>query len=208
MVHGKLRKCGPSLVQRRSLPGVLREMTTTCIFRIEDTDMDIEQHGDDFVVEGPRDAVVAIRDRFHEAFLVKQADIISMHPDDDKEVFFLHRRVYVDKDGWHEELESRYVDDILEKSGMGNCNIVKNLGVKSNDKYKEEDAVGQSEHSSYRSIAGLASYMCDRRCDINFATKESLRKLARPTASDMIDLKRTCRYLRGVPRCVLVFFMA
>ena len=128
-----------------------------------------------------------------------------MQPDDDKEGFFLHRRVYVDKDGWHEELEPRYVDDILEKSGMGNCNIVKNPGVKSNETYKEEDAAGQSEHSSYRSIAGLASYMCDRRGDINFATKESLRKMARPTASDMIDLKRICRYLRGVPRCGLDF---
>ena len=50
------------------------------IFRIEETDLDIEQHGDDFVVEGPRDAVVAIRDRFREAFLVKKADIISMDP--------------------------------------------------------------------------------------------------------------------------------
>ena len=64
-------------------------------------------------------------------------------------------------------------DDILEKSGMGNCNIVKTPGVESSDKVKEEDKLGQSEHSNFRSIAGLASYMCDRRGDVNFPTKES-----------------------------------
>ena len=102
---------------------------------------------------------------------MKTADIISMDPRDDKEGYYLHRRVFVDEDGWHEELEPRYVDDILEKSGMGNCNIPKTPGVKSNDKVKEEDQLGQSEHSNFRSIAGLASYMCDRRGDINFSTK-------------------------------------
>jgi len=185
--------------------GASRNDHNPCIFRIEDTDLDIEQHGDDFVVEGPRQAVVELREQLNAAFLVKKADIISMHPDDDKEGHFLHRHVYVDEDGWHEELESKYVDNILETSGMGNCNIAKTPGIKANDKVKEEDAVGQSEHSNFRSIAGLASYMCDRRGDINFPTKESLRKLARPTATDMIDLKRICRYLRGVPRCVLDF---
>ena len=110
---------------------------------------------------------------------MKKADIISMDPRDDKEGYYLHRRVSVDEDGWHEELEPRYVDDILEKSGMATCNVVKTPGVKSSEKVKEEDKVSQGEHSTFRSIAGLASYMCDRRGDINFSTKESLRKLAR-----------------------------
>ena len=74
--------------------GASRNDHNPCIFRIEDTDLDIEQHGDDFVIEGPRQAVVEIRDKFNKAFLVKKADIISLHPDDDKEGHFLHRHMW------------------------------------------------------------------------------------------------------------------
>ena len=159
--------------------GASRNDHNPCIFRIEDTDLDIEQHGDDFVVEGPRDAVVEIRDRCHEAFLVKKADIISMDPRDDKEGWCLHRRVFVDEDGWHEELEPRYVDDILEKSGMSTCYVVQTPGVKSSEKVKEEDKISQGKHSTFRSIAGLASYMCDRRGDIHCSTKGVLTKVGK-----------------------------
>ena len=87
--------------------GASRNDHSPCIFRREEMDLDIKQHGDDFLVEGPRESVVSIRERFHEALLVKKADIVSIDEQDVKEGWRLHRRVFVDEHGWHEELEPR-----------------------------------------------------------------------------------------------------
>ena len=65
--------------------GAQRNDHSPCIFRMADMDMDIEQHGDDFLVEAGRESLIWIRDRFNEAFVLERADIVSMHKDDAKE---------------------------------------------------------------------------------------------------------------------------
>ena len=62
-------------------------------------DMICEQHGDDFFVEGVRAVVSDLREWFKLNFKVKKASIISMHPEDDKEASYLHRRIYCDEQG-------------------------------------------------------------------------------------------------------------
>ena len=97
--------------------GAVRNDHNPAIFRLEDlhcssegvslgsaVDVDIEQHGDDFAVEGPRDEILKLKALFQESFLCKKADIISMHPDDNKEGWFLHKRIWCDETGWHENL--------------------------------------------------------------------------------------------------------
>ena len=70
--------------------------------------MNVEEHGDDFLVDGPREQVLALGPLFQEAFLVKMMNRISMHPEDDKEGWYLHRRISVGEQGWHEEIDPRY----------------------------------------------------------------------------------------------------
>ena len=41
-----------------------------------------------------------------------------MHPDDDKEGYFLKRHIAVDQDGWHCELDERYSKDLVSRLGL------------------------------------------------------------------------------------------
>jgi len=43
------------------------------------------------------------------------------------------------------------------------------------------------------------------RADLSFASKEASRGMSRPTAGDVVRLKRIIRYLKGHPRAVNVF---
>ena len=50
--------------------------------------------------------------------MCKKTIVVSPHKDDEKEAWFLHRRVFVDDDGWHEELDPKYVDDFVKHEGV------------------------------------------------------------------------------------------
>ena len=84
---------------------------------------------------------------------------------------------------------------------------MKTPGIKESVSKKSSatDPLSAQDHSNYRSGAGLAQYICDKRGDINFAVKEVLRKLASPTSEDDTALKRIARYLKGVPNSILDF---
>ena len=55
----------------------------------------------------------------------------------------------------------------------------------------------------YQSVAARVNYLALDRPDIQYASKELMRKMAAPTEFDEIKLKRVGRYLRGCPRLVL-----
>ena len=56
------------------------------VFRLEDANIDIEQHGDDFFCEGPRLEILKLRDKFAGGFMVKKAVVISPMPTTKKRV--------------------------------------------------------------------------------------------------------------------------
>ena len=70
--------------------------------------MNLEIHGDDFLIDGPREHLLALGPEFNKEFACKKLLIVSPHPDDLKEATFLHRRITVDKAGWHEEIDPAY----------------------------------------------------------------------------------------------------
>ena len=49
------------------------------------------------------------------------------------------------------------------------------------------------------------NYLVSDRADIQFATKELARSMAKPTRGDVLKAKRIARYLRGRPRLVINF---
>ena len=73
---------------------------------------------------------------------------------------------------------------------------------------KEEVAEGESASeprlaTEFRGLAARASYLSLDRPDIQFATKEICRELAKPTERGMQKMKRLARYLLQSPRIVL-----
>ena len=61
--------------------------------------MDLEQHGDDFLVCGSTSNLEVLVDEFKNHFLVKKAEIVSLKPDNHNEINFHKRRLSVDNFG-------------------------------------------------------------------------------------------------------------
>ena len=80
-----------------------------CIYKRFSDNLDLEQHGDDFLVCGSPSDLECLADEFKEPFLVKKAEILILRPEQEKENPFLKRRICVDDSGWHVEMDQRYV---------------------------------------------------------------------------------------------------
>ena len=147
--------------------------------------------------------MIALGPLFQQAFLVKKMNVVSIHPEDDKEAWFLHRKYSVDDSGWHEEIDPRYGETLVKQQGleMGHASKVPGFKqstaetqIKNPSKKSTEapinDKLGKHAHTAFRGGAGMAQYMQDRRGDISFATKEVLRKASAPTGLDDQNLKK------------------
>ena len=80
-----------------------------CIYKRFSDNLDLEQHGDDFLVCGSPSDLECLADEFKKPFLVKKAEIVILRPEHQKETPFLKRRICVDDSGWHDEMDQRYV---------------------------------------------------------------------------------------------------
>ena len=131
--------------------------------------MNVEEHGDDFLVDGPRDQVLALGPLFQEAFLVKKMNLVSMHPEDEKEAWYLHRKYSVDEEGWHEEIDPRYGETLVKQQGLEMGQVSKDQGFKStaetritpsSNKSKAETPINNKlnkhDHTSFKGGAGMA----------------------------------------------------
>ena len=176
-------------------------MHNPAIFYDRKKDMTVEQHGDDSFCEGDRGDILEMKTWFYRESTVEKADVISMHRDDAKEGWYLHRRTFVDQFGWHEELEEKYTRDLVECCGVDSAHSLSSPGYK--DKAKEiSEKFSPKMHTKYRGGAGMAQYMSDRRGDVSFSVKEVLRRASSPTMEDDVKLKRIGKYVKGMPRCV------
>ena len=80
-----------------------------CIYYRFSDNLDLEQHGDDFLVCGSSSALKCLADEFKKHFMVKKAEIVSLRPEHQKETHFLKRRICVDDSRWHFEMDQRCV---------------------------------------------------------------------------------------------------
>ena len=69
----------------------------------------------------------------------------------------------------------------------------------------ESTPMSSSDATQYRAVAARLNYLSLDRADIQFACKESARKMATPCNGDWELLKRVGRYLLGRPRVAHLF---
>ena len=172
-----------------------------CIYKICCDDLDLEQHGNDFLVCGVTRSLEKLTEEFNNNFLVKKSEIVSLKPEHQSETHFLKRRIYVDEFGWHVELDQRYVKSLLDAMAMNHCKSMATPGSKGQEGNNATEKLDAKEHREFRSC----QYMTEQRFDIAFSTKEIMRKAAGPTTASMTKLKRIARYLKGRQRYVLNF---
>ena len=101
-----------------------------CIYKRFCDNLDLEQHGVDFLVCGTTSNLEVLADVFKNNFLVKKAEILSLKPEHENEIHFLKRRIRVDNFGWHVELDQRYVKSLLDAMAMNHCKSMATPGPK------------------------------------------------------------------------------
>ena len=130
-----------------------------CICKRFLDNLDLEQHGDDFLVCGLKSNLQCLADEFKEHFLVKKAEIVSLRPEHQKETHFLERRICVDDFGWHVELDQRYVKSLSDAMAMNHCKSMVTPGSKGQESSLVETVkLDPKEHREFRSGAGICQF--------------------------------------------------
>ena len=78
-------------------------------------------------------------------------------------------------------------------------------GVKAKVSPIDGDDLQSDEASVYKSVCMRGMFMAQDRPDLQYASKETSRSMARPTVQSIATLKRTDRYLKNTPRVAWVF---
>ena len=176
-----------------------------CIYKRFCGDLDLEQHGDDFLVCGVTRSLEKLTQEFNRHFLVKKCEIVSLKLEHQSETHFLKLRISVDEFGWHVEVDQRYVKSLLDKMAMNHCTSMATPGSKGQEGNNATEKLDAKGHREFRFGAGICQYMTEQRFDIAFSTKEIMREAAGPTTASKTKLKRIARHLKGRQRCVLNF---
>ena len=80
-----------------------------------------------------------------------------------------------------------------------------NLMAVDTEPIEGEEELGLGDAKKYRSVTARHNYIAPDRVDIQYATKETARHMAKPRRCDMGLLRRIGKYLVGRPRLVMHF---
>ena len=161
-----------------------------CIYKRFCDNLDVEQHGDDFLVCGFTSNSELLAEEFNGHFLVKKAEISSLKPEHQSETHCLQRRISVDDFGWHVELDQRYVKSLLDAMAMNHCKSMATPGSKGQEGcHVESEKLDPKEHREFRSGAGICQYMTEQHFDNAFSTKDIMREAAGPATASMTTLE-------------------
>ena len=135
---------------------MLVQQNNPCIYKLFCNNLDLKQHGDDFLVCGLTSDLELLADEFKNHFLVKRAEIVSLKSEHQSETHYLKRRISVDDFGWHVELDPRYVKSLLDAMAMNHGKSMATPGWKGQEgSHVKTDKFDPQEHREFRSGAGI-----------------------------------------------------
>ena len=70
---------------------------------------------------------------------------------------------------------------------------------------EESPELGARDAKAFRGVAARCNYLVQDKVDLQYASKEASRRMAKPRLADWALLKRFGRYLLGAPRLVKLF---
>ena len=173
------------------------------------------RHGDDFSVTARRKEAEKFRDELAKHLMVKVTAILGPNSElgDVNECIHLNRLIRWfaagSAGGERIELEAdpRHGEILIQQMGLDDerAKPVSTPGVKPTADEDEGKELTAEERYSYRSWAMRASYLAQDRCELQFACKEAARRMQEPHTADLRALKRIARFLKGHPRCIIVY---
>ena len=132
-----------------------------CIYKRFCDNLDLEQHGDDFLVCGLTSNLEVLADDFKNYYYIleKTAEIVSLTPEHQNYIHFLKREISVDNFGWHVELDQRYVKSLLDAMATNHCKSMATPGSKGQESCRKvadlTEKLDPQEHREFRSGAGI-----------------------------------------------------
>ena len=108
------------------------------------------------------------------------------------------------EDGIRSEADPRQIEKLLRDLQMCGSKAVSVPGVKPSGDWEdaEEQELTLVEKTLFRAGVARFNYLSTDRPDVAFTVKELCRCMSSPKPSDMMALKRVCRYLKGRGRLV------
>ena len=157
-------------------------------------------HGDDFTFLGYEESVEEMKTELAKWWEIKVRGTIGDDPQDDKEIVILNRTIRWNGESLRLQPDPKHRTAILEAFSLKDDS--KGLTIPSDrDEVTEEqdaDLLNPFEATQFRSLGARANYLGLDRPDIQFATKEICRGMARPSRGGMIRMERLARYLLEV----------
>ena len=195
--------------------GYIRGIANPCLFRHATKDVSLTVHGDDFVGVGSEEYLQEIKSILEKRYKIT-VEMLGSGKSDVQEVKILNRVIRWADSGILLEADPRHAEIIIEHYGLEVSKASKVLGSKpvkkeseETDEEEEDDEMdielGPREAYEHRSVAARLNYLAVDRVDIQFATKELARTMAKPTRGDVLKAKKIGRYLVGVPRLVMTY---
>jgi len=177
-----------------------------CTYWHGERDLKTLVHGDDFVTEGSGEEAAWLRARMEERFDIK-TKTIGTGKEETKEERILNRVIRITKDGWEHKPDQRHAELIVCGLGLEDAKEVA-MPWEEGQKWDEEEhrkELDGAKLREFRTLAARANYLAVNRPDIQFATKEICRGMARPKLGDWHKPKRLGRYVLGGMRTVMTY---
>ena len=157
-------------------------------------------HVDGIMAVGPKKDLVDLQKQLAAKYEVKH-QILGPYKGEAQSVEFLGRTASWTNEGLRYEAGVKHAQELLREWHLEDGKEVPTPGV-TNEKEAEDDEelLGEEAATKFRRGAARCNYLSQDRCDLAYATKEVVRRMACPSRGDERRLKRLIRYLRHHPR--------
>ena len=183
--------------------GFERGDASTCVFRHVERRISCSVYGDDFTSEGPKKNLDWLKEELEKHYELTESARLGPGPNDAKEGKILNRIIRWTDEGLEYEADPRQSEKLIEQLGLSGANSTATPGLKvTAEQIASEEPLDQLKHKAFRGVAARANYLAADRPEIQFASKEICRWMAKPTTGGVLALKRLGRYLEGRRRVV------
>jgi len=94
--------------------------------------------------------------------------------------------------------QGRYVNDMLLRFGMVDCNAVATPMLQTNVSYRDSEDLNDQDSKLYREIVGSLLWLAKAtRPDVQFSVTRLTRFMQQPTCAALVAAKRVLRFLKG-----------
>lgn len=187
--------------------GFVRGMGFPNIFYNPQTEMILMVHGDDFFSTGSVSDIEDLMNHMVTRFKCKH----TMVSEDSKvkSMKMLNRIITLEDGEVTYAPDDRHAKTVVESLGLQDSRHVATPRVTSSslDEKKERgEPMSDTDSTSYRSVVATLNFLAQYRPDIQDATRECSKRMAKPHVGDLEALTRLGRYIKGKPHVAHVFW--